>query len=357
MSLVVDLAIAIPGLDVACRIEVERGETLALVGPNGAGKSTILRAIAGLRPIDSGAISVDGAVWDDPATDRFVPPRDRRVGMVFQDYALFAGLSALDNVAFGLRARGARRSDADAEARRMLAALDVVEIAERRPGELSGGQAQRVAIARALVGAPDVVLLDEPLAALDASTRSAVRRRLPEWLERGGGAAPPCRIVVTHDPVDADAVADRVVVVEAGRVVQRGTVFELAAAPRSAYVAELMGTNLLHGRLRGHAFVAEGGAELTVGAHRAADGEAVAAVRPAAVALHRHRPEGSPRNVWSTLIVSVDRSPDRLRVCLDAPLPLVVETTEAGFAALDAQPGDMVWASVKASEIAVIADG
>lgn len=348
----VDLSVGMNDFTIDCSLDVERGETVALVGPNGAGKSTVLRAIAGLQTIARGRIAFGDTVWDDPSIGRLVPARDRRAGVVFQDYALFGHLSVVDNVAFGLRATGSSKRAAHDLAVAMIDRLGIGHVADRRPDELSGGEAQRVAIARAIVGEPDVVLLDEPMAALDATTRSIVRRELPGWLD-GERGRPACRIIVTHDPIDADALADRVVVIESGAVTQRGTVRDLARAPRSPYVADLMGTNLLRGRLSGHRFDVDGGGDLTVGSHEVTDGPAIAAIRPAAVALHRSRPEGSPRNVWSSTIEAIDRSHDRVRVSLAGPLALVVEVTDAGLGALDADVGDEVWASVKASEIAV----
>jgi molybdate transport system ATP-binding protein len=357
MTLRIEGAVSVGDFVVEADMTVERGETVALVGPNGAGKSTVLRAIAGLHPVDRGSIRFDGRVWDDAEDGTFVTARDRRVGMVFQDYALFPHLTGIENVAFGLRARGADRRSADRAAAEMLDRVGVGSVADRRPGRLSGGQAQRVALARAIVGGPDVVVLDEPLAALDASTRGSVRRELPGWLDAvSADGRRPSRLVVTHDPVDADALADRVVVLEGGRVTQRGTVFELAAAPRTTYVADLMGTNLLHGRLDDGSFHVADGGELVVGAHELADGPAVATIRPAAVSLHRHRPDGSPRNVWTTRISGIGRTHGRVRVTLGPPFPLAVEVTEAGLAGLGADVGDDVWASVKASEIAVVGD-
>lgn len=357
----VSATVELGGFDLELDLAVAAGETVALVGPNGAGKSTVVRAIAGLEPIAAGHIAFADSVWDDPGAGVFVQPRARRVGTVFQDYVLFEHMNSLDNVAFGLRSRGTDRRHADRVASQLLDRLGIAELARRRPAALSGGQAQRVALARALAIEPQVVLLDEPLAALDASARAAVRHDLQRWLIDNHDADTPvpdraCRLLVTHDPVDAYALADRVVVLEAGRVTQRGTVTELAAAPRSAYVADLMGTNLLHGTLTGSTFELDAGGSLTVGAHDACDGQAIATVRPAAIALHSTQPEGSPRNVWTTRIVGIDRSADRVRVRLDDPLRIVVEVTEAGLAALDAGPGDAVWASVKASEIVVVAD-
>jgi len=359
MSLALHAVVNVDEFVISIDLDVEHGETVGLVGPNGAGKSTVLRAIAGLQPISDGRLAFDDVVWDDPADDMFVVPRHRQVGAVFQSYLLFEHLTALENVAFGLRARGVAKRDALARAVAALDRLGVGSIADRRPAALSGGQAQRVALARALVLEPAVVLLDEPLAALDATSRGAIRHDLPRWLHesRSADGRPSARIVVTHDPVDAHAMVDRLVVLEGGRVTQAGTLVELAARPRSSYVADLMGTNVLHGVLSGSVFEIGDGTELIVGAHTAVDGEAVAAIRPAAISLHRTQPEGSPRNVWATTITSIDRSGDRVRVRLGAPFALVVEVTEAGLASLGAVVDDPIWASVKASEISVVADG
>jgi len=362
VTLAVEAVIDVGEFVVEIALAVERGETVALVGPNGAGKSTVLRAIAGLLPITSGHLTFDDQVWDDPIADVFLTARHRHVGAVFQSYLLFEHMSALDNVAFGLRARGVDKRNARAASGVALERLGVDRVADRMPSALSGGQAQRVALARALVLEPGVVLLDEPLAALDATARGAVRHDLPRWLceSRDAQGRPPARIVVTHDAVDADALADRVVVLEGGRVTQTGTLTDLAVRPRSTFVADLMGTNVLHGMLRGSVLEVAGGTELIVGAHDAAgaaDGAAIAAIRPAAISLHRSRPEGSPRNVWRSQVAGIDRSNDRVRVRLGAPLALVVEVTEAGLAALEMTVDDPVWASVKASEISVVADG
>lgn len=349
MTLHLDGAVESGGFRVEATLHVEAGETVALVGPNGAGKSTLLRAIAGLERLAEGAIRWNGEVWDEPG--RFVAPADRSVGVMFQDHLLFDHLTALDNVAFGMRAAGTSAGIARTRAADLLAQLGIAAVGAHRPRELSGGQAQRVALARALAIDPVVLLLDEPLASLDVSAREAVRHDLAAWLS--GHAAGPARLLVTHDPVDAHALADRVVVLEAGRVTQRGTLAELAAAPRSDYVADLMGTNVVRGVLTGHILRLADGTELTVGAHHAHDGAVIAAVSPRAISLHRDRPEGSPRNVWQAEIGAVDRSLDRVRVRLAGSLPLVVEVTEAGLAALGAALGDVVWASVKASEITV----
>lgn len=350
MTLRMSGAVELDDFRVELDLEVERGETIALLGPNGAGKSTVLRAIAGLVALAHGRIELDGAPWD--SGDVFLPPAERRVGAVFQSYRLFDHLDARENVAFGLRARGMRRRAARASAEAALDRLGIASVADRYPADLSGGQAQRVAVARALVTEPDVVLLDEPMAALDVSARSAVRHELAGWLD--GVAA--CRVLVSHDPVDAHALADRVVVLEGGAVTQRGRLVDLAAAPRTDYVADLVGTNLLRGTLDGGALHVAGGGIVHVGAHDAPDGPVIATIRPAAIALHREHPEGSPRNVWLAEVAGVDRADGRVRVRLTGAVDLVVEVTTEGFASLAADVGDPIWASVKASEIGVVAD-
>ncbi|UKF24458.1 MULTISPECIES: ABC transporter ATP-binding protein [Clavibacter] len=236
-------------LDVA--LAVPAGSTTAVVGPNGAGKSTLLRALAGLAPLTDGRVALDGRVLEDAGgsaasgglADVRIPAEHRGIGVVFQDHLLFPHLSAVQNVAFGPRAQGVARAVADDRARTLLDRLGIADLADRRPAALSGGQSQRVALARALVLEPALLLLDEPMAALDAGTRLDVRDLLAEELLRFGGAA----VLVTHDPVDALALADRIHVLEDGRQVQEGSPAEVAARPATAYVARLVGMNRLTG--------------------------------------------------------------------------------------------------------------
>jgi molybdate transport system ATP-binding protein len=252
----VDRGVPVGGL--AARVVVERaafrldvdlrvpaGSVAAVVGPNGAGKSTLLRALAGLVPIAAGRVALDGRVLEEAGAGPAVriPAEGRGAGVVFQDHLLFPHLTALANVAFGLRARGVPRADADDRAHALLDRLGIAHLGDRRPARLSGGQSQRVALARALVLEPPLLLLDEPMAALDAGTRLDVRDLLAEELRRFGGAA----VLVTHDPVDALALADRIHVLEGGRVVQEGAPAEVAARPATAYVARLVGMNRIAG--------------------------------------------------------------------------------------------------------------
>ena len=237
MILHADIDVARGAFALAAELSLSDGETLAVLGPNGAGKTTLLRVLAGLESLRSGRIVLDDEVLDDPREGVFVPAETRRVGVVFQDYLLFRHMSVVENVAFGPRARGESSADALARARELIDWVDLAQHANKRPSELSGGQAQRVALARALAITPRLLLLDEPLAALDISTRRGVRRELGELLRSVGGA----RVLVTHDPKDAVALADRIVIIEAGRVVQSGSIDAVAANPASDYVAELFG--------------------------------------------------------------------------------------------------------------------
>ena len=336
-------------------LEVQPGEVVALLGPNGAGKSTALRALAGLLPLTSGRIELDGRLLAEAATGVHRAPHERGIGVVFQDHLLFPHLSLLDNVAFGPTARGVPKPTARATATSWLERVGLAELAASRPRTVSGGQAQRVALARALATEPGLLLLDEPLAALDARTRLLVRSELRRHLAEFGGAT----VVVTHDPVDAAVLADRLVVVEAGRVVQAGTPAEVATRPRTDYVARLVGLNLVAGEAAGHLVRLSGGGAVHVAAEQS--GPVHAAFRPAAVSLFTARPEGSPRNVWPGTVVGLEPHGDGVRVQVggvpDERTLILAEVTAAAVAELDLRPGATVWATVKASDVAVYPGG
>ncbi len=353
-----------PGFELDVEVRVEPGETVAVLGPNGAGKTTLLRVLAGLEPLHHGRVSVGGAVVAAAEQGRVlvdVPTEARSVGLVFQDHGLFPHLSALDNVAFGLRRRRPRPTRAAAH--RLAAGwLDRFGLADRsaaRPGELSGGQAQRVALARSLAVGPAVLLLDEPLASLDATTRATVRHELADHL----GADPGAHLLVTHDPVDAFALADRLVVLEGGRITQTGTADDLVARPGSGYVADLVGVNLWWGhRSDGGAVELDGGGRLVVaGSSEPATGRAGAGVgvraSPRAVSLHLARPEGSPRNVWRGRVERVEQLGDRVRVRVGGPPGIVAEVTPGARRELAIERGSQVWVSVKASELSTFPRG
>jgi molybdate transport system ATP-binding protein len=292
-------------------------------------------------------VSLDGVVLDDTARGIHLPPERRPIGVVFQDYLLFPHLSAIENVAFGLRARGVPGREAHARAGSWLDRLGLAEHAGARPRALSGGQAQRIALARALAIDPRLLLLDEPLAALDASARGDVRRDLKRHLASFAGI----RIVITHDPLEAVALADRLVILERGCVVQTGSPTEVTQRPRSRYVADLVGVNLLRGvATAGHVALTSGA---TLQSADGAEGEVFAVIHPRAVALHRARPEGSPRNVWRGRASALDFQGDRVRVGVEGEMAIVAEVTPAAVRELDLAEGGEVWVSVKATEITV----
>jgi molybdate transport system permease protein len=317
----------------------DAGEVVAVVGPNGAGKSTLLRAVAGLTPA-VGSIDIGGrGVLDQP-------PARRSIGWVPQDGALFPHLSALDNVAFGLRGRRGRGA-----AQWWLDRFGIGELAARRPGQLSGGQAQKVALARALAREPSVLLLDEPLAALDVEARIDVRRSLRAHLGEFGGVA----MLVTHDPVDVMTLASRVLALDGGTVVQDAPVSEVMAAPRTPWLAALMGGNGFYARTRTGALTLDDGGVLFAAEMPAGEGVEVLAVVPAhAVTVHRSRPEGSARNVWPARIRDLAVVGGRVRVTLDGAPAVLADVTTASAAELALHEGVDVWASVKATEVTVV---
>jgi molybdate transport system ATP-binding protein len=347
MSLDAAVGVDLGGFTLDAALTVASGTTTALVGPNGAGKTTLLRALAGLVALSHGHIALDGVVLDDPGAGVYLPPERRPIGVVFQDNLLFPHLDALDNVAFGLRHRGARRPEARRIAGGWLERVGLSDRATARPAELSGGQAQRVALARALALEPAMLLLDEPLAALDATTRNEVRRDLRRHL----AGFPGVRVLITHDPVDAGLLADHVVVLDGGRIAQAGTPAELTARPRTAWVAELTGTNLFTGAgAPGGGITLDGGGSLVAaGDHQ--QGPVLAVVHPRAVSLHRGRPEGSVRNAWPGRVTAVEPIGDRLRVRVGGVPPIVAEITVDGGRQIGLVEGTEVWVSVKATEI------
>jgi molybdate transport system ATP-binding protein len=348
VTLVAEIRARVGTLDLQASLHVQPGELLALLGPNGAGKSTLLRCLAGLEPIEDGRIAIDDLVVDETLTDTFVDPERRPIGFVFQNYLLFEHMSVLDNVAFGLRARKTPKSDAHRIARQWIERVGLGEYAEQRPRALSGGQAQRVALARALATDPRVLLLDEPLAALDVGTRNSVRRDVKRYLENFEGMS----VLVTHDPVDAYALADRVAILDGGRIVQTGTLAEVTAHPRSRYVADLVGVNLVSGTISAGVLLTARGAHVVIA--DSAPGPSLAVIRPHSIALVREHPEGSSaRNVWSGTIVDIDRLGDRVRVGIEGQLPLTAEITVAALEAMNLQAGDDIVASVKATDIEV----
>ncbi len=340
------------------------GTTTVLVGESGAGKTSILRALAGLDRPARGRITVDGTDWLDTERDVSLPPWHRAVGYVPQDYALFPHLTVEQNVAFGLDARGVAPAERRRRVGDALATAGVPGLAHRLPHQCSGGEQQRVALARALAPAPRLLLLDEPLAALDLQTRRVVRTELRELL----GRLPCITVYVTHSPVEALVFGDRIVVLERGRVSQAGPREELLRYPRSPFVAELMGTNLFIGRRTGAGGSGSGGSgggETSAGVVRTAEGDvSVSAypgvgdvyltVSPREITLFRERPGGSAQNVFRGPIVELVPEPpagERVRVVLGTRPVLVAEVTREAVAALGLREGDDIFATFKATGV------
>jgi len=327
-------------------LQADSGDVIAVIGPNGAGKSTLVRALAGIVPLTAGHVTVGGRTWEADGHPR-LETRHRGVGMVFQDGLLFPHLSALGNAAFGPRSRGYGRRTAEERARTWLDRLGIADLADRRPHQLSGGQAQRVSIARALVGDPELLLLDEPLSALDVGVAMALRLELGRHLSGFGGVT----VLVTHDALDAMTIANRVLVLDAGSVAQDGTPSEVAARPRTDHVARLVGLNVLDGTSAGTTVrLDDGSALVSVTPY---DGRVNACFAPAAVTLTLDEPSGSARNRWRGPISSVSPHGSAVRVHVETTSGLIADVTPESAAALGLVPGRQVWASVKATEIRV----
>ena len=344
MSLDARVRLSRGSFDVDVSLAAEPGQVLGVLGPNGGGKTTTLLALAGALPVDGGHVRVGGAIWDDG--HRPVPPERRTVGLMLADGLLFPHLTALDNVAYGPRSRGVDRRRARERARDELDRVGLADRASSRPQELSSGQQARVALARALATDPSLLLLDEPLSSLDPDTRARTRSDLATRLAAYDGVT----VLVTHDPLDALTLADRLVFVEDGHVTQSGTPAEVLSEPRSAYVGTVVGLNLYAGEgdSHGHVSTADGGVVVTTAP---TEGPVWATVPPSAVSLHRHRPEGSPRNTWRLRIASLTLQGQSARVGLVGTLPLTAEVTLESVTALGLQVGQHVWAAVKATEV------
>ncbi|MBF6328797.1 sulfate/molybdate ABC transporter ATP-binding protein [Nocardia transvalensis] len=384
-GLEISARVAERGLDV--ELTVAPGEVLAVLGPNGAGKSTLLEIVAGLLRPDDGWVRSGGRTLTHVARGVAVPPHRRGVSMLAQDPLLFPHLSVAANVAFGPRSRGVRGRHAAAVADQWLRAVDAVALADRRPAELSGGQAQRVALARALAVEPEVVLLDEPMAALDVATAPAMRTLLRRVLRAPDRNPPgPSAILITHDIVDALTLADRVIVLESGHIVEQGPVAAVLSRPRSTFSARIAGVNLLIGTSVApvpsphpspetsndiEQPAATGCPPMVMGAvrcggdvvHGRCEGDWVEGVRaaavfsPAAVAVYRDHPVGSPRNVFRVRIAELTDRGGVIRVQgvdrADGASGVVADLTAAAVAELGLAAGMDVYFSVKATEVQV----
>ena len=340
-----------PAIRARAQLALDEGLVTVLFGPSGAGKTTVLRAIAGLDRPDGGVIRFAGDTWFDAAAGLFVPPQRRSVGLLFQDYALFPHLSVAGNVGYGVP-RAARGARVAALAER----LHLGDLLDRRPAELSGGQRQRVALARALAPSPRLLLLDEPLSALDAPTREELRGELRRTLESSGVPA----IVVTHDRVEALALGDRMVVMVDGAVRQAGPVEEVFGAPADVDVARVVGTeNVLHVSLSrrdgGLAVVRAGPVELVAVDPGGLEREAFACIRAEEIVLEEVRAAPtSARNLLAGTVASRADEGPLVRVRLDCGVPLVALVTRASADRLGLVPGRAIAALVKAPSVRLV---
>jgi molybdate transport system ATP-binding protein len=337
------------GFDVA--LTVGPRETVAVMGPNGAGKSTLLAVIAGLLRPDSGRAELNGRTLFDlsPGRSRWTPPHHRGTALLAQEPLLFPHLNALENVAFGPRSAGTAKHRARADAIRWLAEVEAQELHDRRPAELSGGQAQRVAVARALAADPGLLLLDEPMAALDIHSAPLLRRLLKRVL------ADRPAIIITHDVLDALMLADRVVILEGGRISEEGPTREVLERPRSTFAAGLAGLNLIPGTLTRDGLRTSDGQTIaghTEDAGAAGEGEraAVAVFPPSAVSVFLDDAHGSPRNYFEVTITDLEPHGDLIRVRAGS---LAADITPAASADLGLAPGLPVHFVVKAMAVAI----
>lgn len=352
------------GLDMRARLDsravdvelsLDDGDVLAVLGANGAGKSTVLSLIAGLLRPDSGRITLGEDVVTDTEAGVFVRPHARGVAMLAQQALLFPHMSVAANVAYGPRCRGLGRAHARSVAHQWLQTVDAADLADRRPAQLSGGQAQRVAIARALAAEPQVLLLDEPMAALDVTAAPAVRRVLRSVLCDGGRTA----VMVTHDLLDALGVANKVIVIDGGRIVERGSVRDVLTTPRSEFAARIAGVNLISGVVRTPGTLTTAWGAEVVGVGEVEPGSAaVALFHPSAVSVHPDHPHGSPRNVVPVTITEMDLIGGSVRVRgadqPDGGTGLAADVTVAAATDLDLAPGRRAYFAVKAHEVQLL---
>jgi len=348
------LAVTLAQRDLDVAMELAHGEVVAVLGPNGSGKSTLLSLVAGLLAPDTGRITLGADVLVDTVAGTWVPPHRRGVALLAQQALLFPHLTATENVAFAPRCRGRPGADAGGRAATWLAAVDADGLGQRKPAQLSGGQAQRVAVARALAAEPRLLLLDEPMEALDVATAPAMRQLLRTVLRAGHRSA----LLVTHDVLDALVLADRVVVLDGGRVVEHGPTREVLSRPRSAFAAQVAGLNLVAGTVVEHGVRTCDGSLVSGALDPACSpgAPAVAVFSPRAVAVHAQRPGGSPRTALDVVVASVEPRGELVRVrAVDGAhgAGMMADVTVASAAELDLAAGTRAWFVVKATEVAV----
>lgn len=337
--------VAARGVDID--IELASRKCTAIIGPNGAGKSTLIELISGLLKPSSGTVRIGSKTVADSGV--FVPAHRRDIGLLAQDPLLFPHLNVLDNVAFGLRARGVAREEARETALKKLQRLGSAALAPNRASEVSGGQAQRIGLARALVTEPRVLLLDEPLAALDAVTAPQMRELLRENLTDRTTA------LVTHDLLDVLVLADHLAVLNEGRVVAHGPTHEILAQPRDEFLAEFLGVNVLGGELEGaqlklgHGMVLRG-----ISPREGEKGAGWASFPATAITVHRSAPAGSARNVLEAVVTAIKpRGPIVRVVCDLAGQQVAADVTSQAVAQLEIEVEARVFLAIKATAVAL----
>lgn len=338
--------------DLEIGFEVSPAETLVIIGPSGCGKTTTLNIIAGLVEPDEGRVALgDHALWDRAARID-VTTEQRRVGYVFQDFALFPHMTVSENVAYGLRARNVRKADIPGKVGEALALLGIEHLKTRKPGVLSGGERQRVALARAIACDAEILLLDEPLGSLDAQTRNQVRGELQRLLRLINKIV----IMVTHDYIDALTFGDQICVLDRGKVLQIGDRQELLRHPKSRFVAELTGVNFFEGAITrttedGLAEINVNGTPIYAVANGREAGETLVTFFPSDVSISLEAPSSSAVNVIRSNVKEIVHLGDKVRVSLNGALPLCAEITAGSLERMGLKAGDVVYASLKATAI------
>lgn len=350
MSLVFDGTVDLGRFVLDARFTCSPGETIALVGPNGSGKSTALNALAGLLRLSSGSLEMDGKVLDSSGDGQWVPPEGRDVGVAFQDLLLFPHMSIRDNVAYAPRRKGTPAAEAAGIASDWLERLGVGDLADARPGSLSGGQAQRVALARALARGPRLLLLDEPLSALDSETRLQVRCELHRLLQEFDGFT----VLVAHDVVDVLILADRVIVLDEGRIAQIAEPAELERRPRTPYAAALVGTNLLRGYRRGPVIEIGDGAAVRMGVS-GTDGPVDVVITPRHVSVAAADSAGGA-GTWIAPISGLEAAGNEVHIRVGGVAPIAARASLESLRDLHLAPGTMVRVNVDPAGVDVFDD-
>ncbi len=331
---------------------VQDGETLALIGENGAGKSTVLKIIAGLLKPDTGTITLNETVLYSQEKKISLSPEDRNIGYMFQNYALFPHMTAAENIAFGLKIRNIPKKEIDARIDELTTRIGISEIADQLVTRLSGGQRQRTALARALAPRPDLLLLDEPMAALDVRTQEQMRRELASVIRTEGI---PC-ILVTHSVVDALAIADRIAVIERGKIIADGSPEEIIHNPAHGFVSSFSeNLNLFRGTVvvGSDGVVCVDVAGIKIRAVTALSGTVSVGIRPEEIIISREKFVSSAINVFTGTITGIEDTGLSEYVYVDIGITLACAVTRQSLQRLELETGMQVTITFKATAVQV----